>query len=49
MPDLSKAFDLVPQKRLVHKLKGYGVINGLAEWFEDLLSKEQRVVLGNVG
>ena len=45
MLDLSKAFDLVPHKRLVHKIKGYGVTNELAEWFEDFLrNREQRVV-----
>ena len=50
MLDLSKAFDLVPHKRLVHKIKGYGVTNELAEWFEDFLrNREQRVVLGNIG
>ena len=50
MLDFSKAFDLVPHIRLVHKLKGYGVTNELAECFEDFLrNRAQRVVLGNVG
>ena len=49
MLDVSKAFDLVPHKRLIHKLKGYGITDELAEWFENFLrNREQRVFLGNV-
>ena len=49
MLDLSKAFDLVPQKRLVFKVKGYGVTNVLAEWFENFLrNTEQTNIQGNV-
>ena len=47
--NLSKAFDLVPHQRLVHKFNGYGVTNELAEWFEDFLrNREQRVFPSNV-
>ena len=45
--DLAKAFDMVPHGRLIHKLAGYGVCDGMLEWFGDFLrSREQRVVLG---
>ena len=49
MLDLSKAFELVQHKRLIHKLKDYVIKDELAEWLEDFLrNREQRVVLGNV-
>ena len=45
--DLSKAFDLVPHKGLVHKSKGYDIGSDLLKLFEDFLKdREQRVVLG---
>ena len=45
--DFLKAFDMVPHKRLLHKIKGYGVKNDLLNWFESFLSgRRQRVVLG---
>ena len=46
MSDLSKAFDLVPHNRLIHKLKEYGIGNELLEWFGDFLKdRKQRVIL----
>ena len=46
--DFAKAFDLVPHHKLVHKIKGYGVTDEMARWFEDFLSfRRQRVTIGN--
>lgn len=45
--DFQRAFDRVPHKRLMVKLKGYGVIGKLLSWFESFLAdRRQRVVLG---
>lgn len=47
--DFSKAFDKVPHKKLITKLKSYGIIGQLLRWLESfLIGREQRVVLGNV-
>ncbi|KAK3089449.1 hypothetical protein FSP39_003702 [Pinctada imbricata] len=47
--DFQKAFDKVPHKRLLHKLKGYGINGSLYSWLEDFLSnRKQRVVLNDV-
>jgi ribonuclease P/MRP protein subunit RPP40 len=47
--DFLKAFDMVPHRRLVHKLKGFGMRMDLLSWFESFLSnRRQRVVLGDV-
>ena len=35
--DFQKAFDTVPHKRLIHKLKGYGISGNLLHWIEDFL------------
>lgn len=44
--DFQKAFDTVPHKHLIHKLKGYGISGNLLLWIEDLLhARKQRVVL----
>ena len=41
-----KAFDTVPHKRLIPKLKGYGISGNLLLWIEDFLhERKQRVVL----
>jgi len=45
--DFAKAFDLVPHRRLVHKIRGYGVTDEMAKWFEEFLSyRRQRVTIG---
>ena len=45
--DFAKAFHLVPHRRLLHKLAGYGVSDEILSWFEDFLSnRKQRVVVG---
>ena len=44
--DFQKAFDTVPHKRLIQKLRGYGVRGKLLSWIEDFLfDRKQRVVL----
>jgi ribonuclease P/MRP protein subunit RPP40 len=44
--DFAKAFDKVPHKRLLIKLKLYGVVGKLYGWIESFLSnRKQRVVV----
>ena len=44
--DFSKAFDIVPHRRLLHKLERYGIDGPLLKWFESfLIGRSQRVVL----
>ena len=44
--DFSKAFDMVPHKKLLHKLRNYGVDGKLNVWIEQFLSnREQRVLV----
>lgn len=46
--DFCKAFDKVPHKRLLCKLKSYGIQGDLVEWIEHWLTKRnQRVILEN--
>ena len=45
--DFCKAFDIVPHKRLLHKLQAYGIRGQLLAWIRDWLTdRVQRVVLG---
>ena len=47
--DFKKAFDSVPHKRLLCKLKGYGIKGNLISWIEDFLSeRSQYVSINNV-
>ena len=47
--DFAKAFDTVPHRRLLTKLRGYGVDAKLVEWIEEWLTKRtQTVVLDGV-
>ena len=42
--DFYKAFDKVPHKRLLEKLKGYGIRDNILMWIQDFLSnRKQRV------
>ena len=42
-----KAFDLVPNRGLVHEIRGYGVTDEMAKWYENFLScRRQRVTIG---
>jgi retron-type reverse transcriptase len=45
--DFSKAFDKVPHKRLIEKLKAHGIRGEVANWIEEWLrDRIQRVVVG---
>ena len=44
--DFAKAFDLVPHRRLVQKIRAFGVRDELTRWFEDFLTcRKQRVTI----
>ena len=44
--DFSKAFDMVPHQKLLHKLRNYGINGKLNTWIEQFLSnREQRVLV----
>ena len=44
--DFQKAFDTVPHKRLISKVKAHGIAGNILKWLEDWLSdRKQRVVI----
>ena len=44
--NVTKAFDKVPHKRLIHKLNYYGISGSIATWIETfLIGKPQQVVV----
>jgi hypothetical protein len=43
--DFAKAFDNVPHRRLLHKLKFYGVDGTTLAWISSFLSRKQLVLL----
>ena len=46
--DFAKAFDTVPHKRLIHKLRAYGIRGKVLRWITNFLSHiRQKVVLHN--
>ena len=48
--DYQKAFDTVPHRRLMVKLKWYGVGESLLNWISEFVSlREMRVVVGGAG
>jgi len=40
--DFSKAFDMVPHKRLLHKLEAYGIRGNMLNWIMELLSSRRQ-------
>ena len=47
--DFAKAFDKVPHKRLLYKLKYYGITNNTLNWIQDFLSlRTQTVILEGI-
>ena len=42
--DFRKAFDAVPHRRLLHKIKGYGVGGDILNWVTDFLSNRTQYV-----
>ncbi len=47
--DFQKAFDKVPNVRLVTTLKAHGVTGNIHKWIEDWLSeRKQRVVINGI-
>ena len=46
--NFAKAFDTVPHKRLIHKLRAYGIKGKVLNWIQSFLShRRQKVVLRN--
>jgi len=45
--DFCKAFDKVPHRRFLNKLKYYGIIGDLVKWIEQWLKISQQVTLEN--
>ena len=45
--DFSKAFDKVPHRRLLHKLKAYGVNGPALNWIKAFLSNREQIVTVN--
>ena len=45
--DFTKAFDKVPHKRLIHKLKYYGIIGPISSWIESFLAERTQQVVIN--
>ena len=45
--DLQKAFDIVPHKRLLYKIKYYGITGNLLRWIAGFLSNRRQCVVLN--
>ena len=45
--DLQKAFDAMPHKRLLFKIKYYGIIGNLLRWIAGFLSNRRQCVVLN--
>jgi hypothetical protein len=47
---LGKAFDKVPHKRLLEKIKSYGIVGPTLNWIEDFLkNRSQKVMVNGAG
>lgn len=42
---MSKAFDTVPHRKLLHKLEHYGITGNIIRWLEDVLSNRSMTVV----
>ena len=42
--DVTKAFDLVPHKRIIYKVSKYGITSNLLHWISDFLRKRRQFV-----
>ena len=48
--DFQKAFDKVPHKRLLEKIKSYGIVGPTLNWIEDFLkNRSQKVMVNGAG
>ena len=48
--DFQKAFDKVPHKRLLEKIKSYGIVGTTLNWIEDFLkNRTQKVMVNGAG
>ena len=45
--DFAKAFDTIPHRCLMHKLKSYGICGNINEWISAFLNNRSQVVRGN--
>ena len=45
--DFTKVFDKVPHKRLIHKLKYYGITGPISSWIESFLAERTQQVVIN--
>ena len=45
--DVTKAFDLVPHKRIIYKVSKYGITSNLLHWISDFLRKRRQFVRVN--
>ena len=45
--DFTKAFDKVPHKRLIHKLKHYGIAGPISSWIESFFAERTQQVVIN--
>jgi hypothetical protein len=43
--DFQKAFDRVPHKRLLEKIKSYGIVGPTLNWIEDFLKNRSQKVM----
>ena len=46
--DLAKAFNTVPPRKLLHKVKAHGIDGKILKWIEAfLVGRQQRVIVGD--
>ena len=47
--DVRKAFDSVPHRRLLHKMKSFGFTGNAFDWIQDFLTGRKRKLLSTGG